>query len=766
MSIERRDRPEAVRRGPWRRAGSCTVWAVLILGSFTLVAVHSACAAFAATGGDRLWTIADIVQISRILGTAVQGSAQVAAFILETPSLADDRDHYQLFEVSPGEGPRLLAQADFMSNLEWRPGTNDWTLRADFGNGVQLYDVTESGRVKPLLIIKPLVLVGGYEGLIKDSAEKPRLTGVLSYEWASNGRYFWYSRVWLCTPAVQERLRHGIVYDDADTLGAQPSDLRRSIEYAGVELHVVDVRTDSDRKVASETKALWIDNSLSATTTWVDSSELQYDLFSDPYGELPVAVWRVNVQTGARRRVGILAGMSMWTSLPSPRGFIVARQTGPRAGIYEVTPADKVIQDLALTNYDNLNLIPRGVQRGGMWTGPGKRIRIFGVSSSNWVAHGLVFVPSTPATDRISSLPDTLNECSFNTLLTWGICNRESVTKAPELDSVYPDTGRINVLAQPNARYREIASLRTVAQHWRNRFGYINTGYVTFPRGYVPGRKYPALLVTHALDATNVFAWPGFQWAFPVQAFAEQGYFVLSVNEPRPRLHGAAPPYMKDAAKSSIRALWFANSINPMASLEAAVESLIASGQVDPRKIGIAGYSAGAEATSFTISHSHAFRAASISDDSWWDAGGYWGGEALDRQAYDNLFGGSPFDSHAYPNYLKYSPSARAGDIACPVLQEFADYSAHNALELNELLLDARIPTELVIYPHEAHILYGPQDRAMAMRRNLDWFNYWLLGQRDSHPADPGEYERWDKMALRWKARKAECRRELTLPAP
>jgi hypothetical protein len=271
------------------------------------------------------------------------------------------------------------------------------------------------------------------------------------------------------------------------------------------------------------------------------------------------------------------------------------------------------------------------------------------------------------------------------------------------------------------------------------------------------------LLVTHGQDAANLFAWDGFQWEFPIQVFAEEGYFVLSVNEARRSLHAA--PYMKGAAKLSTSELWFANSVNPMASVEAAVESLIAGGQADPHEIGIAGYSYGAETISFVISHSQVFEAASIGDDSWWDAGGYWGGEAIDRYAYDNLFGGPPFDPQAYANYVKYSPSARAGDISCPVLQEFSGHQAHEALELNELLLHAHIPTELVIYPHEAHILYGPRDRAMAMQRNLDWFNYWLLGQRESHPADAGEYKVWKEMAVQWQGCKIECGKHLGPPA-
>jgi hypothetical protein len=203
----------------------------------------------AAYARRQAWTIPDIVQIKRIVGTAVLGQLRVAAFILKAPVLADDRNHYQLFEIAPGSAPTLLAQATFMSNLEWRPGTRDWTLRADFGHGVQLYEVSLAGRVTPLLIVTPCVLVGGWEGLVRGDSGKPRLTGVLSYQWAPDGLRYWYSRVRLRSDAAQKRRTHGIVYNDAEMLGAEPADFRRAIKYAGTELHVVDVRTGADRMV-------------------------------------------------------------------------------------------------------------------------------------------------------------------------------------------------------------------------------------------------------------------------------------------------------------------------------------------------------------------------------------------------------------------------------------------------------------------------------------------------------------------------------------
>ncbi|MBW4050304.1 MAG: prolyl oligopeptidase family serine peptidase [Proteobacteria bacterium] len=716
----------------------------------------------------RPWTVGDIVQIRRIEGTAVLGSSQVAAFIVEAPSLADDRNHYALYKVSPGNAPRLLVRAAFMRNLEWRPGTMDWTMRADFGHGVQLYEVTEAGLVKPLLVVKPAVIVGGYDGLISGDETEPRETGVLSYQWAPDGRHFWYSRVRLRSAEQAKALSHGIVYDDATMSGLMPPDFRRQIHYSRSELHAVDVQTGADQLVASDSVPIVDGFNFRYSyhsVQWVDSSILQYRLLSFPNGYWTNTLRRFDLVNGKAGRIQMpFADLSrVAVSVPVPNGFITWRKTARGARLQEVTAAGKVVRDFGPANFRYLS--PGGVFfRGGTWMDRDGHHWIFAVSHQGGATDGLVFFPSTPADRQIQNVKSSLNDCAFNTKLTWGICNRESLTQPPELVSVSPSTGKVGVLARPDARYENIAPLRSVALRWRNRFGYSNTGYVTYPRGYISGRAYPAILVTHSINAANLFAWDGFQWEFPIQVFAEEGYLVLSVNEPKPPRHAAPPPYLKGAASSSRTALWFSNFIDQMSSMEAAVDSLVKAGLINPTEVGLCGYSRGEELSSFIMTHSRVFRAASFGDDTLYDAGNYWGGLFIRRQ-YDNLFGGSPFDPKAFPNYLKYSPSARASDFAGPVLQQESGYVAYEAGELNELLLEARIPTELVSYPHEAHIFYDPRDRAMAMRRNLDWFNYWLRGRRALHPADQGEYARWDAMANRWAACKSACRAKLGFPA-
>jgi hypothetical protein len=57
------------------------------------------------------------------------------------------------------------------------------------------------------------------------------------------------------------------------------------------------------------------------------------------------------------------------------------------------------------------------------------------------------------------------------------------------------------------------------------------------------------------------------------------------------------------------------------------------------------------------------------------------------------------------------------------------------------------VPHEFVVYPREEHGLLFPQAQQESAERNFDWFNYWLLGERDAAPAKQAQYTRWKRMA-------------------
>ncbi len=696
----------------------------------------------------RLWTATDIVEVTRISSIAIRGATNVTAFILKQPSIVDGRNHFGLYVVDlrHPNSPAKLLEADFLDDLSWHPGTHNWTVRADFGDGVQLYDVAENGHVARLISSEATAVVGGSEGLVVSSFEEPRKTGILSYEWAPDGSKLWYSRLRIRSGSEQQALLdQGVRYDDAAMLGASIQDTERSVQLLGTELHVLSPSADVDRMIAFAPTDV-LENSeafrrRAGSARWVDSTHIQYRLRGLVGKHQRLSLWRFDVLTGQLQRLAMDSPEQIYYSVPTPEGALTVKTVGAERRLSNIDLDGRVVRDYGRIGAEHI-----GAQL-GVWRNERSSRLVLAASFDDH--DGLMSASPTSNWTELETAHSHLSACAFNSDLSFGACSQETLTLAPRLIAVTLTNRKVTVIARPNAKYDEVAPLRTVAARWVNRFGFSNTGYITYPRHYVAGTKYPAIVVTHARDARNRFADDGFQWEFPIQVFAERGYFVLSVNEPQHN-RDVPRPYNPGAEDVDIARQQFEEAYNPLASMEAAVSALVKSGDVESSMVGIAGYSRGATIARFAMSHSSSFSAASSADATWWDAGGFWGGPAFFRNVYKNLFGGTVFDPNVYPNYLAFSPSARARSFAGPLLQQFTLVAAKDALEMDQLLKDAQVPTELFVYPSEAHVFWQPRHREAAMTQNLDWFDFWLVGRRDADPHKSAEYIRWDQMSKDW----------------
>ncbi len=690
------------------------------------------------------WTIPDIVEVTRIAGVAIRNGDRIAAFILKQPSIDSGGDRYGLYVMSadrPGTARRLL-EAAYLADVQQRPGSATWTFRGDLGQGVQLYAIDDTGRVEVLVMNPEPASVGGADGLVFSSDEGARLTGVIGYGWAPDGSALWYSRLRLASAAERQASEDGgVVFDDATMW--RGIDTRAEPAARAIELRLFSPALAEDRLLASapgnrQTAQFAFQ---AGSVAWVDPRQLAYRLITVAGDGRRSASRRiVDVSTGQAREAGGRSFLDAFSAAPTPDGdLVVRRETGGRRLV-------AVAEDGAISrNYGRVAFSSLGGSL-GYWRDPGAGRSIAGVRFPD--RDGLMMFPS-PTGAPLERITDHLSDCAFVADLSLGVCNRESLTRAPELVAVDPATGALTVLARPNARYSRIRPLRTVPARWTNRFGAMNEGYVTYPRNYRPGGRHPAIVITHASDARNRFAYHGFQWEYPAQVFAERGYFVLSVNEPEkdPAAVDAYATGSADVPAATMQHEW---GFNVVASMEAAVQSLIDQGLVDPARIGIAGFSRGASVTTMTLSQSRLFRAGAAGDANWFAAGGYWD-NAVARGIYNGLFGGSPLDPQAFPNYLAFSPSARAEHFAGPLLQQFTAATADLAIELDAALRIANVPTELVFYRDETHLLHQPRRRASAMQFSLDWFDYWLLDRRESGSANLRRYQRWDAMAARWR---------------
>lgn len=707
---------------------------------------------------QRPWEIADIVEVRRITGTAISGKTGKAAFVVKQSFIDADDIRYGLYVADAhSRTARKIAEAAYIDDLSWHPGTSLWTVRADFGSGIQLYDIDMRGQEYPLVVNSRTVVVGAAESVIDaNAAEGPRATGVASYEWAPNGRSLWYS-VYRLRDASQRAaiMQQGIVYDDRTMY--LHSFFNDPTLVLGVELHVLRPEDSTDRSLAfipSGSGAGILFSHEHGSAFWdKDSRHIYYSSWlPKPDASWDYSNWTMDVDSGIASELSgnTHAPYLLFESVPAPdrAGFLTVRLIGDTHRLVELANDGTTLQDYGVVGFKRVS----SHYGFGAWFNHQKRSLILAVDYDD--RQSLVLIPALGRGRGLALNGDagSLSHCSFSSDVRYGICARERQNTVPELVEVSMQTGMVKTAIRVNPAYSAIEPLHIEHAEWVNRYGNRNDGYISYPRGYIPGRTYPTILVTHGHDARDDFAFDGFQWEFPIQAWAAGGYLVLSVNEPRvnSRILAALDARMGIDAKQSVSEVQFNEAFNAISSIEAALTSEVAAGLADPEKTGIAGYSRGAEIVEWSMTQSKLFHVAVEGDAGGFLAGHYGSVNSWARKYYRQLYGGSPFDPDVLENYQRLSPSFRTKRFSGPLLQLFTKTNGPAGMELHSLLRDQGIPTELVFFPIENHVFWDPRHRAAAMQRSTDWFDYWLLGKRRPEAGKQDQYARWDAMAAIW----------------
>jgi len=90
-----------------------------------------------------------------------------------------------------------------------------------------------------------------------------------------------------------------------------------------------------------------------------------------------------------------------------------------------------------------------------------------------------------------------------------------------------PVAGTRTLLFDPNPEFATLRLGHVERLHWRNALGVETIGDLVFPVGYRPGRAYPMIVVQYE---TRGFLRGGTDDEYPIQAFANRGYAVLSFS--------------------------------------------------------------------------------------------------------------------------------------------------------------------------------------------------------------------------------------------
>jgi len=344
--------------------------------------------------------------------------------------------------------------------------------------------------------------------------------------------------------------------------------------------------------------------------------------------------------------------------------------------------------------------------------------------------------PGAEAPTRIFATQDRLGGCApVGDAL---ICALEQSRRPRRVVKIHPPSGKITEVFDPNPEFAQLRLGQVERLEWRNDQGIDIFGDLVLPRGRKPGEKLPLVIVQYD---TRGFLRGGTGDEFPIFAFAERGYAVLSLQRPGYVSDIGKPKDEEERIKRNYEG--WADRRSVMSAYARGIALLDRLGLIDPDRVGITGLSDGSASAQFALVNSKLFAAASLSAC------------CEDPKTLFPLLGNNGtryMRKYRYPAYTDssgafwaaYSIASNASTFQTPLLLQASDDEYMLALETYASLRDFDAPVEMVVFPGEHHTKWQPAHRQALYRRNLAWFDFWLKGE--TVLARPDEISRWSAM--------------------
>lgn len=258
---------------------------------------------------------------------------------------------------------------------------------------------------------------------------------------------------------------------------------------------------------------------------------------------------------------------------------------------------------------------------------------------------------------------------------------------------------------------------KTEVIRWKSKDGREIEGLLTYPVGYQTGQRVPLLLNVHGGPAgVFVQTFIGGRGVYPLAAFASRGYAIL---RPNPR---GSSGYGTEFRRANTKDWGFGDYQDLMTGVDRVIEM----GVADPERLGVMGWSYGGFMTSWIVTQTKRFKAAS--------AGApvtnlmSFNGTADIPAFVPDYFGGQFWE--VMDVYQKHSPLFNVKGVTTPTMIQHGEadvrvpisqgYEFYNALKVQG------VETRMLVLPRQPHGPNEPKMQLAAMKANLDWFEKYI----------------------------------------
>jgi dipeptidyl aminopeptidase/acylaminoacyl peptidase len=321
-----------------------------------------------------------------------------------------------------------------------------------------------------------------------------------------------------------------------------------------------------------------------------------------------------------------------------------------------------------------------------------------------------------------------------------GVCSKtgnlsvdleEDMNSPPRIFVSVPGTAKKQLLMDLNPDLSHVELAKVEALHWTATDGHEVEGGLYYPPDYRPGLRYPLVIQTHGFRKDRFQIDGPYNSAYAAMPLAARGIVVLEIGND---VRAEDANYVNTQQEAP----------RQMAVFEGAIDYLNKRGIVDPGRVGLLGFSRTSLYVAYTLTHSQRrFAAATLADG--FDAG-YMNFLLWPNEDYFALNGGSSA-TWTFDPWLRTSPGFNLNRVNVPVhLECYGVAGILTCWQWFSGLSLLKKPVDFVWLPMGTHLLARPSDRLASQQGTVDWFSFWLKGEKPAEKTMRDRFSYWEAM--------------------